>query len=77
MKTLQKENQLELFQFPKCSVCGKEMGSHPKNIHLANGFFDHDTKENVHWSCRDTHYQNKQKKGLGGLYSEFPLMINL
>lgn len=70
-------NQIELFSFPKCSHCGKEMGSDPRSIHLANGFYDADTKQNVHWKCRDEHYKKKNKTEKRFLYSETPLMINI
>ncbi len=66
---------MSLFTDKKCSHCGKPFEPDKKNPHLTNGFFDNDTKEMSHWEkCRDIHYYKKQQNGMGGLYSEMPLL---
>lgn len=65
---------MNLFTSKTCSVCGKEFAPDKKNPQLTDGFQDQDTGELVHWSCRKQHYFYKHKKGMGGLYSEVPLV---
>ncbi|WP_188621506.1 hypothetical protein [Flavobacterium suaedae] len=67
--------QLNLFTEKNCSHCGEPMAPNPKAPHLANGFYDQDTQELVHWHCKATHYEKKYKKGMDGLYSEVPLFL--
>lgn len=67
--------QLNLFTDKRCSHCGEPMAPHPKNPNMANGFYDQDTHELVHWSCKALHYQKKQQAGLRGLYSEMPVIL--
>ena len=52
--------QLNLFTDKTCSHCGKELAPHEKNPQLANGFYDQDTAELVHWNCKQLHYEKKR-----------------
>ena len=67
--------QLNLFTDKTCSHCGKELAPHEKNPQLANGFYDQDTAELVHWNCKQLHYEKKRLNGMAGLYSEMPFLL--
>lgn len=56
----------------KCTYCHTNPGA-KKNL-LWCGFRDGDTGELVCWQCRRKHYRAKEVAGLGGLYSELPVM---
>lgn len=67
--------QLNIFTDKRCSHCGAAMAPDARNNFLANGFYDQDTDELVHWNCKALHYEKKIKAGMQGLYSEMPLLL--
>lgn len=70
-------NQITLFDTGiKCSHCNTDPGI-GTNGNLFDGFFDSDTKQNVCWACRETHYKQKGAGEHAGKYSETPLMISM
>jgi hypothetical protein len=52
---------------PICSVCNNPLDFLNENQILFNGFFDRDTQEVVHLSCKSGHYERKARTEFAGL----------
>lgn len=64
-----------LFTDKTCHVCNGEILPTTQANSKENAFYDQDTDQYVHRKCRDQHYKQKAANGLGGLYSEMPVIF--
>ena len=67
--------QLSLYKFQVCTHCNLDPGTNKMNQYIWAGFYDSDTKQHVCWGCRKYHYEQKEKAGMKGLFSETPVMV--